>query len=209
LTVRRSRHDLRHNLYAVAEAQGGYFTAAQAVASGYRYPQQVYQRRVGEWEVIDRGIFRLRDFPPTEHEDLIRWALWSRNRRGEIQATVSHDTAADLYGFGDVMPAKIHLTVPPGFRRPAPDACVLHVARLAPEDVVARGGFRVTTPLRTVLDLADAPLAEDQFAKVLRDALRSGRVRRQRLLDAALSARVRRRVETALAALGDAEAGYT
>ncbi|HET8629089.1 MAG TPA: hypothetical protein VFL91_16830, partial [Thermomicrobiales bacterium] len=70
--MRRSRRDLRHNLYAVAAGQGGYFTAAQAAASGYRYPQQVYQRRIGDWEVIDRGIFRLRDFPPGEHEDLIR-----------------------------------------------------------------------------------------------------------------------------------------
>ncbi len=206
--VRESRHTLNHNLYAVAEQQGGYFTAAQAAESGYRYPQQVYQRRIGAWEPIDRGIFRLRHFPPGEHEDLIRWSLWSRNRRGETQVTVSHDTAADLYGFGDVMPAKVHLTVPPGFRKPAPDACVLHVARLPPEEIVARGGFKVTTPLRTVLDLADSSRAEDQFAKVLRDALRSGRVRRKQLPNAALPERARRRVEAALAAIGEAEAAH-
>lgn len=206
--MRQSRHELQHNLYMIAEGQGGYFTAAQAAASGYRYPQQLYQRQIGNWEVIDRGIFRLRDFPPGEHEDLIRWSLWSRNRRGETQATVSHDTAADLYGFGDLMPAKIHLTVPSGFRKRAPDACVLHVAHLPPEDIVARGGFHVTTPLRTVLDLADSPLAEDQLAKVLRDALRSGRVRRQRLLDATLSEQARRRIETALVAIEHAEASH-
>ncbi len=204
--MRQSRHALTSRLYSIAEAQGGYFTAAQAEESGYRYPQQVYQRRIGAWEPIDRGIFRLRHFPPGEHEDLIRWSLWSRNRRGEIQATVSHHTAADLYGFGDLLPAKIHLTVPPGFRKPAPAACVLHVARLPPEDIVARGGFQATTPLRTVLDLAESALAEDQFAKVLRDALRSGRVRRKHLLETALSDSARQRVEAALAVIGETEA---
>ena len=82
--MRRSRHTLSHQLYTIAESQGGYFTAAQAAASGYRYPQQFYQRRLGTWEAIDRGIFRLRDFPAGEHEDLIRWSLWSRNRRGAV-----------------------------------------------------------------------------------------------------------------------------
>lgn len=203
--MRLSRRELQHNLYAVAEEQGGYFTAAQAVASGYRYPQQVHQRRVGNWEAIDRGIFRLRHFPPGEHEDLIRWSLWSRDRRGEAQVTVSHDTAADLYGFGDLMPAKIHLTVPPGFRKPSPEGCVLHVARLAPEDIDARGGFRVTTPLRTVIDLAGSPTAPDQFARVLRDALRSGHVRRKHLDAAEMPAPARERVMAALAALDAAE----
>jgi hypothetical protein len=122
--MRQGRRDLQHNLYRIAEGQGGYFTAAQAAVVGYGHPQQVYQRRSGAWEPIDHGLFRLRDFPPGEHEDLIRWSLWSRNRRGEIEAAVSHDTAADLYDFGDVMPARVHLTVSPGFRKPAPDGCV-------------------------------------------------------------------------------------
>ena len=201
--MRRSRNTLQRDLYEVAEGQGGYFTAAQAAAAGYRYPQQVYQRRLGAWEPIDRGLFRLRDFPPGEHEDLIRWSLWSRDRRGAIRATISHDTAADLYSLGDVMPARIHLTVPPGFRKPAPADCVLHVARLPPGDVAARGGYRVTTPTRTVLDLAASPLAEDQFAKVLRDALRSGLVRRRYLASAEMTVEARRRIDRALAAIGE------
>jgi len=141
--MRRSRHTLQRDLYEVAEGQGGYFTAAQAVAAGYRYPQQVYQRRLGTWEPIDRGLFRLRDFPPGEHEDLIRWSLWSRDRHGAIQATISHETAADLYGLGDVMPARVHLTVPPGFRKSAPEGCVLHIARSAAQTVRLPGARRV------------------------------------------------------------------
>ena len=205
--MRRSRHSLQRDLYTVAEGQGGYFTAAQAAAVGYRYPQQVYQRHIGAWEPIDRGLFRLRDFPPGEHEDLIHWSLWSRDRRGSIQAVVSHETAADLHGLGDVMPARVHLMVPPGFRKPAPDGCILHVARLAPGEVAARGGFRVTTPTRTVLDLAASALAEDQFAKVLRDAPHTGLVRRQHLLTSELPAKARRRVARALAAIEEGAGG--
>lgn len=192
---------LADHLYAIASTQDGYFTTAQALASGYRYPQQVYQRQLGAWELIDRGIFRLRHFPPSEYGDLIRWSLWSRDRSGTIQATVSYDTAAALYNFGDLLPAKIHLTVPPGFRKVAPPICVLHVARLAPAEITPRAGFQITTPLRTVLDLADSPLAEDQFTKVLRDALDSGFVRRKHLLAAKQTAPARLRLETALAAI--------
>lgn len=201
--MRRSQHTLRRELYDVAAGQGGYFTAAQATAVGYGYPQQVYQRRIGAWEPIDHGLFRLRDFPPGEHEELIRWSLWSRDRHGDIQAAISHDTAADVYGFGDVMPARIHLTVPPGFRKSTPDGCVLHIARLPPGDIAARGGYRITTPTRTILDLAASPLAEDHFAKVLRDALRSGLVRRKHLAGEALPDAVRSRVGRALMVIGE------
>jgi hypothetical protein len=199
--MRESHYRLARCLYELAELQGGYFTAAQALACGYRYPQQSYWRRIGAWEEVDRGIFRLRDFPPSEHEDLVRWALWSRNRAGETQATVSHDTAADLYGWGDLMPARIHLTVPPGFRKPAREGLVLHVARLAPEEIAPRGGFQVTTPLRTVLDLAASPLQDDQFAKVLADALCSGDVREKHLYRAPTPDEVRDRIEVALRAI--------
>jgi len=148
------RRDPRENvqqLYPLAAAQGGYFTAAQARQSGYTYSQQHFHVARGNWLRVDRGIFRLCNFPPHEHEDLIRLSLWSRTQRGNPQVVVSHETALVLHELSDVLPAKIHLTAPPG--------CVLHRAALAAVDIEERAGYRATTPLRTLLDVADSPLS--------------------------------------------------
>ena len=56
--MRQSRHTLQRDLYAVAEGQGGYFTAAQAKAVGYSYPAQAHHVGAGNWIRVGRGIFR-------------------------------------------------------------------------------------------------------------------------------------------------------
>src|SRR5512139_4244058 len=129
-------------LYEVAAEQGGYFTAAQARQAGYAYSQQYFHVERGNWLRVDHGLFRLRDYPPGEREDLVRWSLWSRNQRGVPQAVVSHDTALTVHELSDVMPARVHLTVPPGFRKKMLDGCVLHKGKLAPDDIEARLGYQ-------------------------------------------------------------------
>ena len=47
-------------LYEIAAEQGGYFTAAQAREAGYAYSQQHYHCNRGNWQRVERGIFRLR-----------------------------------------------------------------------------------------------------------------------------------------------------
>jgi len=187
-------------LYEIASAQGGYFTAAQARQAGYAYSQQHFHVTRGNWLRIDHGIFRLRDFPPAEREDLIRWSLWSRNRRGIPQAVVSHETALAIHELSDVMPARIHLTVPPGFRKEAPRGVLLHTARLAPGEAQARAGYQVTTPLRTLLDVAESALSQEHLNQAVRQALERGLVRRSLLQNVACPPEARRRLDRALVA---------
>jgi predicted transcriptional regulator of viral defense system len=187
-------------LYQIAAAQGGYFTAAQAKQTGYAYSQQHFHVSRGNWLKIDRGLFRLRDFPPGEREDLIRWSLWSRNQKSVPQAVVSHDTALTVHELSDAMPAQVHLTVPPGFRKNVPPGCVLHKAVLTPEEIEPRTGYRVTTPLRTLLDVANSPLSQEHLNRAVRDALERGLVRRRLLETAPCSPKSRRRLDQALAA---------
>jgi predicted transcriptional regulator of viral defense system len=186
-------------LFQIASAQGGYFTAVQARQAGYAYSQQHFHVSRGNWLRIDRGLFRLRDFPPSEREDLIRWSLWSRNQKGSPQAVVSHDTALTVHDLSDVMPAQVHLSVPKGFRKRVPPGCVLHKATLAPEEIEARIGYQVTTPLRTLLDVADSPLSPEHLNRAVRDALRRGLVRRRTLETALCTPDARRRLDQALA----------
>jgi predicted transcriptional regulator of viral defense system len=197
--MKRDSQENARALYQVAAAQGGYFTAAQARQAGYAYSQQHFHISRGNWLKIDRGLFRLRDFPPGEREDLIRWSLWSRDQKGVPQAIVSHDTALTVHDLSDVMPARVHLTVPPGFRKRVPPGCVLHKADLAPEEIEARIGYQVTTPLRTLLDVADSPLSQEHLNKAVHDALGRGLVRRRTLEIALCTPDARRRLDQALA----------
>ncbi len=197
--MKRDPQENARALYQVAAAQGGYFTAVQARRAGYAYSQQHFHVSRGNWLRIDRGLFRLRSFPSGEREDLIRWSLWSRNQKGVPQAVVSHDTALTVHEMSDVMPAQIHLTVPQRFRKKIPPGCVLHKSIVAPEDVESRSGYRVTTPLRTLLDVSDSPLSQEHLNKALRDALERGLVRRQVVETAPCAPDVRRRLDRALA----------
>ena len=93
------------------------------------------------------------------------------------------------------MPAKVHLSVPTGFRKVPPEGVVLHKSQLATGDSEPRHGFRVTTPLRTLLDVAASPTSPEHLEEAVREALEQGLVRRGKLLEAldAAPVRVRRR----------------
>ncbi len=165
-------------LYALAESQGGYFTAADAKSLGYDYPHQHFHVKRGNWVRVDRSIYRLKRFPSASHEDLIRWWLWSRKK-----GAISHESAAAVYDFGDVLPSKTHVTVPPDFRKKSTAGVVLHKAPFDEKDVETREGFRVTTPLRTILDLARENLDQERLTAVVKDAIRKGLVEKKTLLD--------------------------
>jgi predicted transcriptional regulator of viral defense system len=187
-------------LAALAARQGGYFTARQALANGYMYPQQHYHISVGNWERVARGVYRLRDFPQPERGDLITLSLLSHDRTGQPQAVVSHETALMLHDMGDANPARVHLTVAPGFRRQMPAEVILHRDRLEQKDVEEHDGFLVTTPLRTLCDIAASPTSWPYLDAAVRDALRRGMVRRRQLLSAAVSADAHSRLVAAVAA---------
>jgi predicted transcriptional regulator of viral defense system len=179
----QSRNDRREKLFELADAQGGYFTAAQARSLGYLKQYQQHHRETGAWQTVSRGLFRLRDYPQTDYEQLVQLTLWSHNRQGEAQAVVSHETALRFYELSDVQPDKVHLTVPPGFRKTPPGFAVLHKAQLAPSDIQAFNGFSVTKPLRTLLDVAQSHLSPEYLETATTQALQRGLVRRKALKD--------------------------
>ncbi len=152
----------------MAAGQGGYFSAAQAKAVGYSYQAQAHHVGAGNWRRVDRGLFRLTDWTPDLHDDLIRWTLWSRER-----AVVSHGSALAVHGIGELESPRIHLTVPPGFSM-RDSAVVLHHAELPETDVVQLTGFKVTTVVRSIVDAASLGVDEDQLARAIQDACDAG-----------------------------------
>lgn len=169
------RRDLRRQLFELAAQQGGYFTAAQAKSVGYSHQAQAYHVGAGNWSRVARGLFRLVEWVPGVHDELARWTLWSRG-----QGIVSHESAMAVYDIGEFESRYVHLTVPPGFTT-RNEAVALHYAKLPPDDVVARPGYRLTTPLRTLIDIAANAADEDRLAHAIDDSRRAGLITTRRL----------------------------
>lgn len=165
-----NRQALRQALYRLAAGQAGFFTAAQALDLGYSYQAQKYHVDHGNWVRVDRGIFRIPEWPSSVNDSLVRWVLWSKHR-----AVVSHDSAAAAHGLGVLNPAKVHLTVPPGFRMDDPTV-VLHRRELPDTDVTVLDGAAITTVVRTVLDVIESQFDEELIASVVDDAVDTGAV---------------------------------
>lgn len=192
-------------LLEIAATQGGYFTARQALRVGYGYPEQHYHVVHDNWSREARGVYRLREYPASPQGDLIVLTLRSADRAGVPQAVVSHETALALHELGDANPARIHLTVPRGFRTRLLEGVILHRGHLTAEDWQDWGGYRVTTPLRTLLDSAASEISWPWLEGAVRDALRKGVVHRQQLLAAEGNAAMRQRLSEAVALATDAE----
>src|ERR1700682_33509 len=153
----QSHREASRRLFEVADLQQGFFTAKQAKAAGFAENTHPYHVQAGNWIREHRGIYRLSSFPQGERPDLTLWSLWSRNRGEAVQGAYSHQAALSLHDLSDVMPAKLHMTVPKSFRRNSeiPRVLVLHFADLPESDIGVVHGVHVTKPMRTILDLLE------------------------------------------------------
>lgn len=187
-------------LYEIAGAQQGYFTAKQAIAAGYADNTHPFHVKSGNWIREYRGIYRLAKYPQPERPDLIRWFLWSRGHDDKPQGVYSHQTALSIYDLSDIMPPKIHMTVPPGFHRygPIPKILVLHRSKLHPSETESMQGFRVTRPLRAIADLTrNGSVSSDIIKQAVSEALKRGLIRRAEIQKSARLSKTARRKITA------------
>jgi len=137
-------------LFALAQTQAGYLTAKQARSVGLSDDLIQYYLRSGKFLRQRRGLYRLRHFPSSQHEDVM--AAWL----AVPDSVVSHDTALVLHNLTDLIPSQIHLTVPRS-KRHLPDipGVRIHTSSKPPtgSDVVTREGMPVTSIPRTIVDL--------------------------------------------------------
>ena len=169
--------DSYRKLWLVADQQGGFFTARQAVESGFADNTHPYHVRTGNWVREWRGVYRLAHYPMNENAQLVLWSLWSRNQQGRIQGVYSHCTALSIYELSDIMPAKLEMTVPPHFRRRSsiPSLLVLHRGIVPECEIMLRSGYAVTTPVRTVLDIIqNGSVSRDIMVQAVHEARKRG-----------------------------------
>jgi very-short-patch-repair endonuclease len=131
----------------VALKQHGVVNRRQLVRA--RVSLDVIERLVSnrELELLHRGVYAL---PGPGNE---RRAIMAAVLAAGYPCFASHGAAAFIHKLGE-LPPRVEITVPHG-RRPEVRGATLHrVSRLPTADVTVAFGIPVTTPPRTILDLA-------------------------------------------------------
>jgi predicted transcriptional regulator of viral defense system len=200
-----SRTGKLQGLFELAAGQAGYFTVQQARELGYSARSLVHHVSAGHVERVSRGFYRLVGVPASSHEDIV--AAWLRfASRGGV---VSHDTALALYELAPSRSHEIHLTLPREHRprtAQATTAVSLHTTTvpLRRDEVASRFGVQVTSPARTIADVADIGGDPSVVLEATSRALATGLVSANELHTAISrsSTRVRQLVERAIEEAG-------
>lgn len=132
----------------VFSRQLGLITRTQAVSAGGT--REIIQHRLetGRWVRVGGGVYRLAGVPVTWEQRALAACLVAGP-----DAVVSYGAAAVLHGISGFRPGRPHITVPPTASARNPLATV-HRATLDPPDRTLRHQIAVTSPARTLADLA-------------------------------------------------------
>lgn len=149
------------SIAAVAEHQGGHVTHAQLVALGLTPRGIEHQLARGLLLRVFRGVYAVGHLP-TNPIDRAHGALLAAGPR----SLLSHGSAATLWGVWQRWGYPFEVTIaenrrPPGLR-------VHHSATLTVADVATERGLRVTSPARTILDIAPR-LTDRRLARAIND----------------------------------------
>lgn len=181
--MRVSSHlNVASRLGTIPESQDGYFTRAQAVGAGVEDFELA--RAVGYQQIqrLGHGVYRVAGAGTDIHQDLrVVWlrlapTLTPRQRTYHPNLWVSHASAASVLELGVLLPDK------PAFistRRLQPRVGVnIHVRRdgLDAHEWIVRDGFAVTSPARTLSDLAKAGHDGGHLGRFAADAMNAGQV---------------------------------
>jgi hypothetical protein len=154
----------------IAERQHGVFAFVQALSCGLS-PDQIQRRvRRGLWVRVYRGVYRLAGSTMT----FASAALAAVLAAGE-GAAASYATAGVLWQTENITSPQIHVSVLGRRRLTIPDVMVHRPTSLVKRDIVPLGVIPVTSPARTIIDLAGL-VDEDTLEDVLDDLWRRERV---------------------------------
>lgn len=180
--------DTRLNeLIAIAAEQGGYLTTPQAEAVGVGRRRLADLVGSGDLRRAAQGVYAMRHarLRADVEAALVAWLSVDRTQlpwqRRTPEAIISHDSAAAIHGLGTIIPQLPEITVErAGVTRGS--AIHKHVSTVPPEEwewlQVAEGlRLPVTTPARTIVDLAAAGADGDHLQRAVNEALARGQMR--------------------------------
>jgi very-short-patch-repair endonuclease len=158
-------------LREVGAAQHGVAGRSQLVARGLGPDAIDRMIRSGRLIVLHRGVYQIGPLP------LARAAEAGAVLRCGGSSRISHASAAALHSLLDAArrPRDVEVTTPRRRYRRIRGVRIHRVRELRPDEVTIVDGIPVTTPARTLLDIAESPgaarLVEQAFATALRRGL--------------------------------------
>lgn len=178
----RQRPPLGRRLVDVTEAQQGYFTRAQAHRQGV--DDSALRRGVtsGAIERLDHGVYRLSGAGYDPHQRLrVAWLrltpdLSSRERTVRPHLWVSHRSAAALFDLGVAIADVPEFISDRRLQSRADVKIRVRTGGLDRDSWTVHDGFAVTTPVRTIADLADDHMDGGHLGRIASDALARGLV---------------------------------
>ena len=152
---------------AIQRRQLGLVTAAQCVELGVTRKVVAGRVRAGRWERVLPEVYRDSGHPSSEPQLALAAVLW-----GGPAALVSHAAAGSLVALDGVEVDRPHIWVPPT-RTARSELVVVHRGEVAAIDRRMIGPIPVTSPARTLIDLAGL-LDDEDLAAALEDAIHRG-----------------------------------
>lgn len=163
---RASTKSLDHRVACLATQRHGLFTRAEALHLGATKGIIDWRVASKRWDSLGEGVYRLAGVPETWRQRLLTACLV-----GGIDSVASHRSAGALKNLPGTSEGIVEISVPNG-RRMRRSAVIVHRVRdLAPVDVTVVDAIPVTTPTRTLIDLASV-VSVDVLEEALDDALR-------------------------------------
>ncbi len=136
-------------VHEIAATQHGCVHSAQIAAAGG--DRALIRRRVraGRWTRLHPDVVHLPGRP-------VSWttAIWAAHLQFGAESVVSHESAAELHGIEGTLRGVLSLIVPRPHRHESAKVRIHRLTDLRPDHVVRKDGLPVTTPARTILDLA-------------------------------------------------------
>jgi very-short-patch-repair endonuclease len=129
----------------LAARQHGVVSHAQLVELGFGAGAIKHRRGVGRLHLLHRGVYAVGHRPPSPLAKAMAAVLACG-----ADAALSHQSAGTLWRILPRWQLPIHVTTPRDRRHPG-----IHVHRSSHADATTHYGIRVTTPARTLVDLAD------------------------------------------------------
>jgi hypothetical protein len=135
---------------ALAGRQHGVVDHSQLLALGVSNDMILGWVRAGRLHRLHRGVYALGHLELTTQGRFLA-AVFACGPG----AALSHESAAVLWRLRERRGPRIDVTVPTPGGRKRRRLVIVHRGRLEPEEVATKDGIPVTTPTRTVIDLAD------------------------------------------------------
>jgi predicted transcriptional regulator of viral defense system len=144
--------------------QHGLLTRSQAMERGMSDGQIRLRLKSGRFVRLRHGVYRVQGAPSTWEQTLLAACL-------STGGVVSHHTACRLHESAAVASDQLTITVQRGHKKVSPEGIHLHRTRsLAADETMERRRIPVTSPLRTLSDMATV-LDDTQLLELATDFL--------------------------------------